>query len=1086
MDVFDVDLLLLYKQKAIPRGTLSSYIIYHISYIIYHISYIIYHPPLSSSSSTTTLPKKTIILFFKIKRKEDTKGHSNSTSSSSSSSSSSSCPSSHLNNNQQLYLINYSLFKIFLRTYRQTYRHRHRGCKKMEQVVSTDYLLQDSYLIGGYHESIESPQMPKVLEPSTPTFFGGSTPSGADSGFLQQVSSPPTNNNTTSSPPTMQMMNNNNNNNNNNLVSSSNPTPLLVSQPPQQQFQQNPSPSVYNPHLQDPQTHEHFLNLLTQIKQTQQTLSSFQTNHEFINAQTAAAVAAQQVVLPAAAVTITTSDSVVVVEEDGNSTDASSKTNHITNTIALAAAVTNKTKGKSTEANLTISMPSKKNIKASAIASPPNSPRKSSRNSKVKHKTQQVQNHITQIQLQQQQSQSSPSTLVNTSSLLTSQQPPTFKLSGSPVSSPPQSPLTPPPTTSGKKNSGGSSTNNNSRLKKSTSSTLTNNFNNNTNNNNNVNSSSSSLNNNSLNTSGNAIKNIPDGNLGQSTAGSEDKKHICQSFLKYYLKVNPALSTPTLRRSLILSLYVNKIPQDLRYRRPNDMANLCVVLYGYLYSSLDENTIREFINTHSSSSTRIKRDDKKKKRKRDKEGQESGSDGKFSPNLDKSSTVKSQRSSSLDQDPLWPGTSNSLQTTTSPTYNFYGSSTSPETNGVLSPNAATGGSTFFSADQTTAIQQDITMGGAFVNSGHSISNQPPPTQPLEDNEKEVSLHEAFINCVKSCNLLPFIEFKPVQELTTIPDFPLSGGECLYAFEDLVRWENEIKDQKLSIKQSQQQLQQQQQQLQQHQNQQTLLQQQQTLQNQQKSIYQQPDHISLTATLQQLQQQQKQMQSSLISSPLLTSSSLTSPLISSSSSSFQQQPQQQMLQSNPLSPTQMLFQTQQQPIQNQQQSLLSPPISFGLEEDWKNLIVGGQQQQQATNSLMVGNGGGNDMQQTMAISNNPSITNSVLINVYENEESFVIYAAIPHSKPNNLRVTVNQMEVIIEGTISLPESVYLPNGSDMLIPVSYPYSQKQEFAVGPFTKMIPLSCPVSSSVVGKKEGIVVIIARKEILNHQFGY
>jgi len=113
-------------------------------------------------------------------------------------------------------------------------------------------------------------------------------------------------------------------------------------------------------------------------------------------------------------------------------------------------------------------------------------------------------------------------------------------------------------------------------------------------------------------------------------------------------------------------------------------------------------------------------------------------------------------------------------------------------------------------------------------------------------------------------------------------------------------------------------------------------------------------------------------------------------------------------------------------------------------------------------------------------------NGVLVNVYENIDSFIIYVAIPHSQNNTLKVTVNQYEVIIEGVISIPDTIYLPNGTEMQVPVSYPPTlQSQEFLEGSFQKHIPLNSPVSSSVVGKREGIIVIIARKDhsLLQHQ---
>eukprot|EP01133_Synstelium_polycarpum_P004057 gene4057-4715_t len=664
--------------------------------------------------------------------------------------------------------------------------------------------------------------------------------------------------------------------------------------------------SIY-PHA-DTQTHEHFLKLLSQIQQTQQTLSTYQTTHDFINAQTAIAVAAsstsdqsspsQQTSFissdstpPATSVSSPASIQPIDLVKSNNSLSTADQPQSSTQSSAVSTTPT--------EATLTIAMPTKKNIKASAIASPPNSPRKNSRNSKVKHKTQQVQHNIQQAQMQQQAQQQAQQLAQQQQQQLNSVAPP-FKLSGSPISSPPQSPITPPPlppvpVAAKVKNSRKTAPPTGPSVVSIINQLGLHPFVNNTNNN--------------QSPSFDASNNTPIIAPVQTTTNNEDKKTVCLSFLKYYFNVNPTLTTPTLRRSLILSLYVNKISQELRYRRPNDMANLCVVLYGHLFSSLDDATIKEFINSHSSSIQKSKKDDKKRKRKRDKE--EATEPYKFSQG-DKQQSLRSplQRSvNGANASPTFNQSNNNenndaqwstapIQTT--PSYFAYDvNSASPDnSNGVLSPSSLM---PIVSTQHTNGSPQ------SFIDSPDSKDS----TSGAADDDSEISsisLHDSFINCLKSCTLLPFLEFKPVHTLVAPADLPIT--DYYYTYDDLIRWENELKD-----------------------------------------------------------------------------------------------------------------------------------LKFSWRLDPKN---------------------------------------GVLVNVFENKDSFIIYVAIPHSRPNTLRVTVNQLEVIVEGTVSIPDTIFLPNGAEMVIPIAYPPTfQKQEFFVGNFVKHIHLNSPVSSSVVGKREGIVVIIARKEM-------
>jgi hypothetical protein len=73
--------------------------------------------------------------------------------------------------------------------------------------------------------------------------------------------------------------------------------------------------------------------------------------------------------------------------------------------------------------------------------------------------------------------------------------------------------------------------------------------------------------------------------------------------------------------------------------------------------------------------------------------------------------------------------------------------------------------------------------------------------------------------------------------------------------------------------------------------------------------------------------------------------------------------------------------------------------------------------------------------------------------------------------------VNTMEIVLEGTISLPNSAMLANGQEVEFPEGL-MCIKQEIAEGNFFKVVKLNAPVSTSVVGKRDGVIVIHALKE--------
>jgi len=303
---------------------------------------------------------------------------------------------------------------------------------------------------------------------------------------------------------------------------------------------------------------------------------------------------------------------------------------------------------------------------------------------------------------------------------------------------------------------------------------------------------------------------------------SEDKKKEATSFLKFYFHVNPNLRTTTLRRSTLLALYTNKVPMESRYKKPNDMANLCGVTYGHIYSSLDENTIREFIKVVDQERQSVKKEGKKRRRKKQ----------------------------------------------------------------------ATG-------DGAQPVPVAV----------------PPP---------DVSQHDLFISCLKFLLYIPFLELVPPDQLDPTADWAqLHSSDYEYSIDDITRWETELKESKANNKQLEE--------------------------------------------------------------------AITSPF---------------------------------------------PHL-------------------QRTQDRRV----------------------DIPVNIFETADAFVIYAFVPYHKPNAMKVTVNQMDVVLEGTISLPNSAMLASGEEVSFPEGL-ICTKAEILEGNFSKTVKLSAPVSSSVVGKRDGVIVIHARKE--------
>jgi hypothetical protein len=301
----------------------------------------------------------------------------------------------------------------------------------------------------------------------------------------------------------------------------------------------------------------------------------------------------------------------------------------------------------------------------------------------------------------------------------------------------------------------------------------------------------------------------------------EDKKKEASNFLKFYFHVNPTLRISNLRRTTILALYTNKVPAESRYKKPNDMANLCGVTYGHIFGSLDETTAKEFIKLVEMEKQSIKKEGKKRRRKKQ------------------------------------AGDASTTQ-----------------------PTAA-----------------------------------PPPAQ-------EMNIHDQFVSCLKFSSHVPFLELIPPDQLDANHEWALTHPDYSYTLEDLTRWETELKEIKMHSK--------------------------------------------------------------------LLDETVTSPF--------------------------------------SHLSRLDRRID-------------------------------------------------IPVNIFETPDSFILYAFVPYHKPNAMKVTVNQMDVVLEGTISLPNSAVLPNGDEVFFPEGL-MCTKAEIPEGNFCKLVKLTAPVASSVVGKRDGVIVIHARKE--------
>jgi len=306
---------------------------------------------------------------------------------------------------------------------------------------------------------------------------------------------------------------------------------------------------------------------------------------------------------------------------------------------------------------------------------------------------------------------------------------------------------------------------------------------------------------------------------------AEDKKKEAISFLKFYFRVNPNLRTTTLRRTTLLALYTAKVPIDSRYKKPNDMANLCGVTYGHIHASLDDNTIRDYIKIVDLERQSVKKEGKKRRRKKQ----------------------------------------------------------------------------------------------ATVAEGANEVPIPAPQPP------EMNQHDLFVACLKFSPHISFLELIPPDQLDPSAEWVHAHPDYDYTIDDITRWETELKEQKVHSK---------------------LL-----------------EDVGTT----------------------------TSPF------AHLQRPQDRRV--------------------------------------------------------------------------------DIPVNIFETADAFVIYAFIPYHKPNAMKITVNQMEIILEGVISLPSSAMLSTGEEVSFPEGL-VCTRQEIPEGNFYKQVKLPTPVTNSVVGKRDGVIVIHARKD--------
>ncbi|KAF2076523.1 hypothetical protein CYY_002201 [Polysphondylium violaceum] len=326
------------------------------------------------------------------------------------------------------------------------------------------------------------------------------------------------------------------------------------------------------------------------------------------------------------------------------------------------------------------------------------------------------------------------------------------------------------------------------------------------------------------------------------------------------------------------------------------------------------------------------------------------------------------------------------------------------------------------------------------------------------NGQEVNNHDAFLTCIKYASLLPFIEFVGIAELGTVySDYMGSHPEWSYTSEDLSKWETELRDQK-------------------------------------------SNHTGkrLPAIIDQNYRNHYSSSNSSSGSNSMNNSSNGLGIINTTSAFGATSSTSSLITSPTLGET----------VLDKYNGLLAFSASFNTNNstntsNTSNTSPNGSNCNisQLPSPLSVGGTSGSSTASNfsyfsslnapttaptstsglMLSNTNSSGTTNIPVNVSETNENFIIYAFIPFYKPNALKITVNQMDIVLEGVISLPETIQIPNGTEIIVPSNTTTnftSTLNEIQEGSFYKVIKLSSPIASSTVGKRDGVVVIIAKKE--------
>jgi len=447
--------------------------------------------------------------------------------------------------------------------------------------------------------------------------------------------------------------------------------------------------------------------------------------------------------------------------------------------------------------------------------------------------------------------------------------------------------------------------------------------------------------------------------------GQEDKKKEALDFLNFYFRVVPTKKVATVKRSIVLALYTNKISVDKRYKQPNDMANLCGAVYTFIFQHLDDNTILEYITSAENERLSASRTDvKKRKRKKT----------------------------------------------------------------------------------------------------HDVSNG-----------QEVNHHDAFLTCIKYASLLPFIEFVGIGELGSVySDYMGTHPEWQYTTEELSKWEIELRDQKSNhtgkrlpaiIDQNYRN----------HYN---------CSSNNSSNSNNNSNSNSGSNSMNNSSNGLGIINNSANGLSAFGSTSSTASLITTSPSlgetvlekytgllGFNSSFSNNSGTNSSSTTTTTTTSTNNNNGSNSNNcniSQLPSPLSIGNGTNGNSSSSNSNSSFSNTFYSLCPTGG-----------TSSNGTTNIPVNVSETNENFIIYAFIPFYKPNALKITVNQMDIILEGMISLPETIQIPNGTEIIVPHSTNFtSTMNEIQEGSFYKVIKLSSPIASSTVGKRDGVVVIIAKKE--------